>query len=55
METNYLGTLAMVRAFAPILKRNGGGVLANMLLVLSWFTPPSSGLYSASKYVELSL
>lgn len=25
METNYFGTLAVVRAFAPILARNGGG------------------------------
>src|SRR5207244_1298457 len=25
IETNYLGTLAMCRAFAPVLKRNGGG------------------------------
>src|SRR5205085_5488392 len=27
METNYFGTLAMVRAFAPILGKNGGGTL----------------------------
>jgi NAD(P)-dependent dehydrogenase (short-subunit alcohol dehydrogenase family) len=25
METNYFGTLAMCGAFAPVLKRNGGG------------------------------
>lgn len=43
METNYFGTLAMVRAFAPILGKNGGGTLVNMLSV------------SASKYAELSL
>jgi NAD(P)-dependent dehydrogenase (short-subunit alcohol dehydrogenase family) len=55
METNYFGTLAMARAFAPVLKRNGGGVLVNMLSVLSWFTTPSSGMYSASKYAALSL
>ena len=27
METNYFGTPAMCRAFAPVLKRNGGGAL----------------------------
>jgi NAD(P)-dependent dehydrogenase (short-subunit alcohol dehydrogenase family) len=55
METNYFGTLAMVRAFAPILGKNGGGTLVNMLSVLSWFTTPSAGSYSASKYAALSL
>ena len=34
IETNYLGTLAMCRA--PVLKRNGGGVLVNMLPVVSF-------------------
>jgi NAD(P)-dependent dehydrogenase (short-subunit alcohol dehydrogenase family) len=55
METNYFGTLAMVRAFAPILGKNGGGTLVNMLSVLSWFTTPISESYSASKYAALSL
>jgi short-subunit dehydrogenase len=45
----------MVRAFAPILKRNGGGVLVNMLSIVSWFTSPVVGSYSASKAAELSL
>lgn len=31
METNYFGMLAMCRAFAPVLKRNGGGALVNVL------------------------
>lgn len=55
IETNYLGTLAMCRAFAPILKHNGGGALVNMLSVVSWFTNPSMGSYSASKAAEWSL
>src|SRR5262249_28617932 len=33
METNYFGTLAMCRAFAPVLRRNGGGALVNVLSV----------------------
>src|SRR5262245_18443480 len=37
METNYFGTLAMCRAFAPLLGRNGGGALVNVLSVVSWF------------------
>jgi NAD(P)-dependent dehydrogenase (short-subunit alcohol dehydrogenase family) len=55
MDTNYFGTLAMTRAFAPILKRNGGGVLVNMLSVLSWFATPASIAYSASKFAALAL
>jgi short-subunit dehydrogenase len=45
----------MARAFAPLLKRNGGGTLVNMLSVVSWFTSPALGPYSASKHAELSL
>ena len=55
METNYLGTLAMCRAFAPILKSNGGGVLVNMLSVASWCTGPALSFYCASKAAEWSL
>lgn len=55
METNYLGTLAISRAFAPILKKNGGGTLVNMLSVLSWYNAPILSSYSASKAAEWSL
>ena len=55
METNYFGTLAMVRAFAPHLQKNGGGTIVNMLSVASWFTTPIGRFYSASKYAALSL
>jgi NAD(P)-dependent dehydrogenase (short-subunit alcohol dehydrogenase family) len=54
METNYFGILAMVRAFAPLLKKNGGGAMVNILSVLSWFvaSPLATG-YSASKAAAL--
>jgi NAD(P)-dependent dehydrogenase (short-subunit alcohol dehydrogenase family) len=55
IETNYLGTLAMCRAFAPVLKRNGGGVLVNILSVVSFFNAPMQGSYCASKAAEWSL
>jgi NAD(P)-dependent dehydrogenase (short-subunit alcohol dehydrogenase family) len=55
METNYFGTLAMCRAFAPVLKRNGGGALVNVLSVVSWFNAPMQGTYCASKSAEWSL
>jgi len=55
METNYFGTLAMCRAFAPVLKRNGGGALVNVLSVVSFFNAPMQGSYCASKAAEWSL
>jgi NAD(P)-dependent dehydrogenase (short-subunit alcohol dehydrogenase family) len=55
METNYFGTLAMCRAFAPVLKRNGGGAIVNVLSVVSWFNAPMQGSYCASKAAEWSL
>jgi NAD(P)-dependent dehydrogenase (short-subunit alcohol dehydrogenase family) len=55
METNYFGTLAMCRAFAPILARNGGGAIVNMLSVVSWFNAPMQGSYCASKSAAWSM
>jgi len=55
METNYFGTLAMCRSFAPILRSNGGGCIVNMLSVLSRVTLPLIGSYCASKAAALRL
>jgi NAD(P)-dependent dehydrogenase (short-subunit alcohol dehydrogenase family) len=55
MEVNYFGTLAMCRAFAPVLAANGGGALVNVLSVVSWFTNPVNGSYGASKAAEWAL
>jgi len=49
LATNTFGVLALSRAFAPILRANGGGALVNMLSALSWATLPGTGAYSASK------
>jgi NAD(P)-dependent dehydrogenase (short-subunit alcohol dehydrogenase family) len=49
LEINYLGPVAVCRAFAPILAANGGGALVNMLSALSWFTLPRSGACSSAK------
>jgi NAD(P)-dependent dehydrogenase (short-subunit alcohol dehydrogenase family) len=48
-ETNVIGPLAITQAFAPALKRNGGGAVVNILSVLSWLTIDGTGAYSASK------
>ena len=46
-ETNVFGPLLLVRAFAPILARNGGGAVVDVHSVLSWLARP--GAYAASK------
>lgn len=55
MEINYFGTLAMCRAFASILKANGGGTIINILSILARVPIPMTGSYSASKAAELSM
>lgn len=55
MEVNYFGTLMMSRAFAPVLKKNGGGALVNVLSVASLGNFPVLGSYSASKAALHSL
>ena len=55
METNYFGTLAMARAFAPVLGAAGGGGLVNVLSVVSWLASPFNASYCASKSAEWAL
>ena len=55
METNFFGSMRMARAFAPFLRRNGGGALVNMLSVLSFMSVPQGATYSASKAAAWSL
>ncbi|MCV7424217.1 SDR family oxidoreductase [Mycobacterium yunnanensis] len=55
METNYFGTLSMVRAFAPVIESNGGGGILNVLSVLSWVSYPDIGGYCASKSAAWSM
>lgn len=49
MEVNYFGTLAMCRAFAPVLARNGGGAIVNVLSAAGIVALPNMGGYSPSK------
>ena len=55
METQYFGTLNVVRAFAPILAVNGGGGILNVLSALSWFSYDGVNAYAAVKAAEWSL
>jgi len=54
-ETNFFGVLNMSKAFAPVLKANGGGALLNVLSVASWINGSELAAYSASKSAAWSL
>ncbi len=54
MEVNYFGTISATQAFAPIIEKNGGGVVVNLLSVVSFVTFPMFGGYNASKAAEWS-
>jgi len=54
-ETNFFAMLRMSKAFAPILKANGGGALLNVLSVASWVNGGDLAAYSASKSAAWSL
>jgi NAD(P)-dependent dehydrogenase (short-subunit alcohol dehydrogenase family) len=54
-ETNFFAMLRMSKAFAPILKANGGGAFLNVLSVASWANGGELAAYSASKSAAWSL
>lgn len=55
VETNFFAVLRVSKAFAPILKANGGGALLNVLSVASWVNGGELAVYSASKSAAWSL
>jgi NAD(P)-dependent dehydrogenase (short-subunit alcohol dehydrogenase family) len=55
MQVNYFGTLRMCQAYAPVLKKNGGGAIVNVLSILSRVSMPQLGSYAASKAATFSL
>ena len=54
IEVNYLGPLAVTRAFAPVLAANGGGAIVNVLSILSRINHPGMATYCASKAAMFS-
>lgn len=55
METNFFGPLRVAQSFAPVLARNGGGALLNVLSVASWINRPQLGVYGATKSAAWAL
>ena len=55
LETNLFGVAHMSHAFAPVLARNGGGAILNLLSILSWVNMPVLGAYGVSKAAAWAL
>ena len=55
VRTNFVGTLAMSRAFVPVLEDNGGGAIVNLLSLVVFGPVPAMGGYSASKAAAASV
>ena len=54
-ETNFFAMLRVSKAFASILKVNGGGALLNVLSIASWVNGGELAAYAASKSAAWSL
>jgi NAD(P)-dependent dehydrogenase (short-subunit alcohol dehydrogenase family) len=54
-ETNFYGKLRMARAFAPVIERNGGGAIVNILSLVSLVSAPGLSGYNASKAAAWSM
>jgi NAD(P)-dependent dehydrogenase (short-subunit alcohol dehydrogenase family) len=55
VETNFYGKLLMARAFVPVIERNGGGAIVNMLSLVSLVSAPGLSGYNASKAAAWSM
>ncbi|WP_030661352.1 SDR family oxidoreductase [Streptomyces cellulosae] len=55
IDTNFYGPLGMIRTFAPILARNGGGAILNVNSRMSWLSFPGVNAYAASKAAAWSM
>lgn len=55
MDTNVFGTYRVTEAFAPILKSNGGGTVANVVSIAGFVNFPLFASYSMSKAALHSL
>jgi NAD(P)-dependent dehydrogenase (short-subunit alcohol dehydrogenase family) len=55
VDTHLFGALHMVRAFAPVLGRNGGGAVLNILSAMSWFGYPGDNSYHVAKAAEWAM
>lgn len=54
-ETNVWGPFNLSKGFAPVLAKNGGGAIVNVLSAASWFSMKEVATYAMSKSAAWSL
>lgn len=54
-ETNFYGPLNMVRAFVPVIEKNDGGAIVNILTLVALASMPGLSVYNASKAAAWSM
>jgi NAD(P)-dependent dehydrogenase (short-subunit alcohol dehydrogenase family) len=54
-NTNFYGSLNMARAFVPVIEKNGGGAIVNLLTVVALASMPGLASYNASKAAAWSM
>jgi NAD(P)-dependent dehydrogenase (short-subunit alcohol dehydrogenase family) len=55
MSVNVLGALLGTQAFAPVMRRSGGGAIVNLTSVVGTAVRPGFGIYPASKAAIVAL
>ena len=55
LDTHFYGTLGVIRAFAPVLKANGGGAIITIHSALSWFSFNGANSYSVAKAAQWAM
>jgi NAD(P)-dependent dehydrogenase (short-subunit alcohol dehydrogenase family) len=55
LEVNVFGPLRVAQAFAPVLQRNGGGAMLNVVSVAAWIHRMNLAVYGASKAAAWAL
>lgn len=54
-ETNFYGTLNMTRTFVPVIEKNQGGAIVNLLTLVALASMPGLSVYNASKAAAWSM
>jgi NAD(P)-dependent dehydrogenase (short-subunit alcohol dehydrogenase family) len=55
LDAFFWGPLRLIRAFAPILKANGGGAILNIASAMSWVAADSANAYHVAKAAEWAM
>ncbi|MFI5845681.1 SDR family oxidoreductase [Catenuloplanes sp. NPDC051500] len=55
LDSFFWGPLRLIRAFAPVLKANGGGAILNIASAMSWVAGDTANAYHVAKAAEWAM